>query len=63
MGRFARTVMARASSGSVAVTRLWPGRTDRLIIAPDLIEDVHTNPLKSLRRMSSRQFRSIYSDI
>jgi uncharacterized heparinase superfamily protein len=34
MGRFARTVMARASSGSVAVTRLWPGRTDRLIIAP-----------------------------
>ena len=34
VGRFARTVMARASSGSVAVTRLWPGRTDRLIIAP-----------------------------
>jgi uncharacterized heparinase superfamily protein len=26
--------MARASSGSVALSRLWPGRTDRLIIAP-----------------------------
>ncbi|MET0707873.1 MAG: heparinase II/III family protein, partial [Tardiphaga sp.] len=26
--------MARASGGSVAVSRLWPGRTDRLIIAP-----------------------------
>jgi uncharacterized heparinase superfamily protein len=26
--------MARVSGGSVAVTRLWPGRTDRLIIAP-----------------------------
>jgi uncharacterized heparinase superfamily protein len=34
MGRFARSVMARASSGSVALSRLWPGRTDRLIIAP-----------------------------
>jgi uncharacterized heparinase superfamily protein len=27
-------MMARVSGGSVAVTRLWPGRTDRLIIAP-----------------------------
>jgi uncharacterized heparinase superfamily protein len=34
MGRFARSIMMRASSGSVALSRLWPGRTDRLIIAP-----------------------------
>jgi uncharacterized heparinase superfamily protein len=34
MGRFARSVMARASGGSVTLSRLWPGRTDRLIIAP-----------------------------
>jgi len=34
MGRFARNMLARASGGSVAVSRLWPGRTDRLIIAP-----------------------------
>src|SRR5260221_5781214 len=34
MGRFARNMMARASGGSVALSRLWPGRTDRLIIAP-----------------------------
>ena len=34
MGRFARNMMSRASGGSVAVSRLWPGRTDRLIIAP-----------------------------
>src|ERR1700674_6042570 len=34
MGRFARNMMARVSGGSVAVTRLGPGRTDRLIIAP-----------------------------
>src|SRR3954464_1071036 len=34
MGRFARKAMARASGGSVALSRLWPGRTDRLIIAP-----------------------------
>ncbi|SDT27351.1 heparinase II/III family protein [Bradyrhizobium canariense] len=34
MGRFARNVVARASGGSVALARLWPGRTDRLIIAP-----------------------------
>src|ERR1700720_3712684 len=27
-------MMARASGGSVALSRLWPGRTDRLIIAP-----------------------------
>ena len=34
MNRFARNMLARASGGSVAVSRLWPGRTDRLIIAP-----------------------------
>mgnify|MGYP001017153484 CR=1 FL=1 len=34
MGRFARSVMARAGGGSVALSRLWPGRSDRLIIAP-----------------------------
>jgi uncharacterized heparinase superfamily protein len=34
IGRFARGMMARASGGSVALSRLWPGRTDRLIIAP-----------------------------
>jgi uncharacterized heparinase superfamily protein len=34
MGRFARTMVARASGGSVALSRLWPGRADRLIIAP-----------------------------
>jgi uncharacterized heparinase superfamily protein len=34
MNRFARNVMARASGGTVALSRLWPGRADRLIIAP-----------------------------
>ena len=34
MGRFARNMVARVSGGSVALARLWPGRTDRLIIAP-----------------------------
>ena len=34
MGRFARNLMARATGGSVALSRMWPGRTDRLIIAP-----------------------------
>jgi uncharacterized heparinase superfamily protein len=34
MGRFARSAMARASGGSMALARLWPGRADRLIIAP-----------------------------
>jgi uncharacterized heparinase superfamily protein len=34
MGRFARNMMARASGGSVALSRLWPGRADRLMIAP-----------------------------
>jgi uncharacterized heparinase superfamily protein len=34
INRFARNVMSRASGGSLALSRLWPGRTDRLIIAP-----------------------------
>jgi uncharacterized heparinase superfamily protein len=34
LGRFARTVVSRAGGGSVALSWLWPGRTDRLIIAP-----------------------------
>ncbi|MDR6658085.1 putative heparinase superfamily protein [Tardiphaga robiniae] len=34
LGRFARSAMSRASGGSAALARLWPGRTDRLIIAP-----------------------------
>src|SRR3954465_15936495 len=34
MGRFARNIMARASGGSVGLSGLWPGRTDRLMIAP-----------------------------
>jgi uncharacterized heparinase superfamily protein len=34
MGRFARNMAARVSGGSVSLTRLWPGRADRLIIAP-----------------------------
>ena len=34
MGRFARNMVARVSGSSVALARLWPGRTDRLIIAP-----------------------------
>jgi uncharacterized heparinase superfamily protein len=33
-GRFARSMIARASGSTVALSRLWPGRTDRLIIAP-----------------------------
>jgi uncharacterized heparinase superfamily protein len=34
LGRFARNVAVRASHSSAIVSRLWPGRTDRLIIAP-----------------------------
>src|SRR5256886_2536159 len=34
MGRLARNLIARASGGSVALSRLWPGRTDRVISAP-----------------------------
>ncbi|MEH6951862.1 heparinase II/III family protein [Nitrobacter sp. NHB1] len=32
--RFARRTIARASDGPAALSRLWPGRTDRLTIAP-----------------------------
>jgi len=34
MDRFARSMMARVSGGTLALAWLWPGRTDRLIIAP-----------------------------
>ena len=34
LSRVARNLMARAGSGSVALSSLWPSRTDRLIIAP-----------------------------
>jgi uncharacterized heparinase superfamily protein len=34
MDRFARSIMSRATGGSVALSQLWPGRSDRLIIAP-----------------------------
>ena len=34
MDRFARIMMSRATGGSVALSQLWPGRSDRLIIAP-----------------------------
>jgi len=34
INRFARSLMARAGGGSVALSSMWPGRTDRLIIAP-----------------------------
>ncbi len=34
MSRSARSVIARATGATVAVSRLWPGRADRLIIAP-----------------------------
>ncbi len=34
LGRVARNLMARASSGSAALSSIWPSRTDRLIIAP-----------------------------
>jgi uncharacterized heparinase superfamily protein len=34
MRRFARNVMSRATGSAVALSRLWPGRADRLIIAP-----------------------------
>ena len=34
VNRLARKAMSRASGGPVALSWLWPGRTDRLIIAP-----------------------------
>ena len=40
LGRAARTVLARASGQSVALSRFWPGRTDRLLIAPNDLRTV-----------------------
>jgi uncharacterized heparinase superfamily protein len=40
LGRAARSVLARASSHSVVLARLWPGRTDRLLIAPNDLRTV-----------------------
>ena len=40
-GRFARSLAARASGSTLALSRLWPGRADRLIIAP---HDLRTLP-------------------
>jgi uncharacterized heparinase superfamily protein len=34
LGRFAQGAMSRAAGGSAVLSRLWPGRTDRLMIAP-----------------------------
>ncbi len=34
LGRFARSLMSNVSGVSVSVSGLWPGRADRLIIAP-----------------------------
>src|SRR6201986_2665574 len=34
MGRFARSTVARVSGVTVSATGLWPGRADRLVIAP-----------------------------
>src|SRR5262249_26592725 len=38
--RAARKVLASASGRSVALSRLWPGRTDRLLIAPNDLRTV-----------------------
>ncbi len=35
LGRGARKFLARASGNSVALSRFWPSRTDRLLIAPN----------------------------
>lgn len=34
LSRFAQGAVARAAGSTVALSRLWPGRTDRLMIAP-----------------------------
>jgi len=34
MSRFARNVVARASTTPLVLSRIWPGRTDQLLIAP-----------------------------
>jgi len=53
MGRFARTVVARASGSTVALLRLWPGRSDRLIIAP---HDLRTADATSAAEMYAGRF-------
>jgi len=40
LGRAARSLLARASGQSVALSRFWPGRTDRLLIAPNDLRTV-----------------------
>jgi uncharacterized heparinase superfamily protein len=35
MGRVARNLVSRTGGGPVALSRVWPGRADRLIIAPN----------------------------
>ncbi len=35
LGRAARNLLARATGQTVALSRFWPGRTDRLLIAPN----------------------------
>jgi uncharacterized heparinase superfamily protein len=40
LGRAARKVLASASGKSVALSRFWPGRTDRLLIAPNDLRTV-----------------------
>ena len=44
MSRAVRSMTARVSRGAVALSRLWPGRADRLIIAPHDLRtaDVHS---------------------
>src|ERR1044072_1614178 len=44
MSRSARTVIARATGATVAVSRLWPGRADRLIIAPHDLRTADATP-------------------
>src|SRR5260370_27217464 len=53
MGRFARNMIARASGGSVTLSRLWPGRTDRLIIAP---HDLRTADATRAAEIYARRF-------
>ena len=56
MNRFARNMLARASGGSVALSRVWPGRADRLIIAP---HDLRTADA-TRAAMADEQFRQAF---
>jgi uncharacterized heparinase superfamily protein len=40
LGRAARSVLARASGRSIVLSRFWPRRTDRLLIAPNDLRTV-----------------------